>query len=337
MIRLLPAGATVGAAVEGPTAGGQLLEIYGDGFRLPNTDPVPLTPGKPFVVADRLRSVSVKFDGVEATAVEVVRTNLVRVITPPSPIPPLEASNYGAGAVDVVIQNLDDNEDPIGGETVTVTDGYIYRRVKFDATVESDFVRLVRTLIRMWKVQVLPNVVMTQNTDWDADISSASVDIGQTPAIVLVGPRTPENRFYSVNETLDELIGDDVQVRRKPQTVDVIFDVVGISDNPIEAMNIMTVAAEFVDRNPYLFMDRDPADVAKGRVRYEFDFLEGSGGGFAMVGGPNASNLHTFSGSIVVRGFDIEGFQGFAADHLVGLSEKLGDQGVSLDVGTLVG
>lgn len=330
VVRILPAGNLITDPVEGPTSGRQLIEIYGDGFRLPNTDPVAQTAGSPFIVAPKPRSVSVKFDGVEAVDVEVAKTNLLRVITPPTPITIDKANNHGAGAVDVVIQNLDDNEDPIGGESITLVDGYDYRRIKLDATVQADLVRLVRRFMRMVKAEILPEVVLTVNTDWDRDTLTQYVDIAKLPAIVLIGPGTPENRFYSQNSKPESFRNGRVETSRKPHTVDLLFDMVGISDDPIEALNILSVAIEFVNRNPFIFLDRDPADLSKGKVKYEFDFQPA--GGFSMGNKSNKSNVHSFNGSVVIRGFDIEGFQGFKGEHLQALSEQL-DEGVILDVG----
>lgn len=330
VVRLLPAGNEITDPVEGPTGGDQLLEIYGDNFRLPNTDPVVPIPGQPFVKAPRPRSVSVTFDGVEAKSAEVVKSNLIRVVTPATPIPANNANDNGQGSVDVVITNLDDNEDPIPGESITLVDAYTYRRVKLDATTESDFLRLVATLIDMIRVQVLPEVILTVNTDWDADTMTSKVEIAKLPAIVLAGPDTPENRFYSVNERLDELVNGQVEIRRKPHTIDLLFDIIGISDHPMEILNLMAVMTGFVDRNPFIEMYRDPADTSKGKVKYEFDFQ--TGGGLNLASRPNNSNLHNFNGSVLIRGFDIEGFQGFKGDHLSALSRTL-SEGVILDAG----
>jgi hypothetical protein len=329
VVRLLPFGASISDPVEGPTAGRQLIEIWGDGFRLPNTDPVPLVPGQPFVVAPKPRSVSVTFNGTEALKVEVRATNLLRVLTPSSSLPSDNANNNAAGVVDVVIQNLDDNEDPIPGEVVVLPAAYTYRRIKLDALNEHDLTRMVRTLIRMLKVQVLPEVILTSETDFDRDVSTAFVEIAKTPAIVLVGPSTPENRFYSKNAGDDELVDGVVQIRKKPHTVDLNFDLIGISNNPMELVNLMALTTTFIDSNPYIFMQKDPNDPSKGSAKYEFDFQPGSS--FSTSAKSNNANIQSFSGAITIRGFDIEGFQGFNGAILEALSETL-SEGVILDV-----
>ncbi len=234
----------------------------------------------------------------------------------------------GEGTVDVVITNLDDNGVPIGGESITVEDAYTYRRPRLDHANQHDLTRMVRQVIREWKRQVLAEVVHTDSTDYDSDTVTAAVEIAQLPAIVLLGPDTPENRFYSVNELPDELVNGVVEIRRKPHTVDLLFDVVGLSDSTVQCLNLMASATEFMNRNPYIFLDRDPDDPAAGQVQYEFDFQPG--GDFVRSRRANNSNLRTFSGSILVRGFDIEGYAGFADDAVRSTAEVLLDEDGSI-------
>lgn len=327
VIRILPFGADITDPVDGPVAGGHYVEIYGDGFRLPNTDPVTVTVGD-VVTADSVPSVRVTFGGVEAPRVDVLASNRIAVVTPPSPLTLMTGDQWGIGSVDVVIENLDDNGDAIAGETVTVADGYTYRGVKLDSATESDFARLVRTLLLELNRRVLSNVMLTVDTDFDSDTSSAFVDIATLPAVILQGPRTAENRFYSRNAASDALVGSDVHLRRKPHTVDLVFDILGVSNHPVEALNLMALCTQFVEGMPYIEMARDPDDSSQGVARYEFDFDGFSG--FGLANRPNNSNLHTFSGSVVIRGFDFEGFAGFTRAEVIGLLKPLGDQGLTL-------
>ncbi len=332
---ILPVGSTVGDPVEGPTAGRSLVLIFGDGFRLP-PDPPPDGPTGP-VVAGRVTSpspktVSVTFGGREALKVDVVRTNLLHVVTPISPVAANKANNHGAADVDVVITNLDDDGDPIGGETVTRVDGYTYRRPQLDATNSSDFLRLIEAMIEEWKRQVLPEVVFTVHTDFDDDTSSPIVDIAKLPMIALILREVPENRFYSTNERPEIESGGVVQTLRKPRTIDLLFDVVGASDSTMELMNLLAAANTFMEENIVIELDRDPADLSKGRVEYELDFQVG--GDFAIGRGASNSNLRQFSGAIVVRGFDIEGFTGFSSSAVrdLGVLTNDDESAVSLDV-----
>lgn len=298
---------------EGPTAGRSLVEIYGREFRLP-PDPTDPTDTGPIP-----KTVEVLFGGEPAKRVDVISPILLRVLPPKSPIQAFEANGYGAGDVDITIRNLDDNEDPIPGEEVTLADGYKYRRPKLDHASQSDLTRLVFNYVLEWRRQVLPNVLITQHTDFDSDTGDGLniVDIAEKPAIVLTGPATPENRFYSVNHERDwerDQYGD-AEMTRPPHTVDLLFDIVGISDSEVEMMNLMNAAIAFVERNPLIEMDRDPDDASKGRVEYEHDFQ--TGGEVQANQRPNDSNIIFFTGSVLIRGFDVEGFQGFELEDVV--------------------
>lgn len=329
-IRILPAGTAVGTPAEGPTAGRALVEIYGSGFRVPPA--VPPGPSAPpvngVVYAPAQQTVRVRFGGADAVRVDVIRSNLLRVLTPVCPlaVPALPADPGGLVALEVT--NLDDNGDPIPGETLIVPDAYTYRMVKLDASTESDFTRAIRTLLRMWKLQVLANVVLTQHTDYDPDVSTGFVEVADVPAIVLSGPSTPENRFYSLNEDQEINIGGIVEVRRKARTIDLVFRVIGISDSATECLNLMALAIEFMNRNPYFEVQRDVADASKGNARYEFAQTQE----FETGSRPNASNIHFFTGEVVIRGFDIEGFAGIPRDELRNLGVELTED-VNIETG----
>jgi hypothetical protein len=318
VVRILPAGADITDPVEGPTGGRHLVEIDGNNFRLP-------PEADDSIGGDVPKTVSVTFDGTEAPVVDVVRTNLLRIQTPISPLAAV-SPDFGAGLVDVVITNLDDNGDAIPGETITLVDGYKYRRPRLDATTESDLLRLVRTFIHSVKKQVLPEVVLTTNTDFDSDTTDGLniVDIAQLPSIVLQGPETPINRFYSVNQRIDEEISPGVvHIRRVPKTVDLNFAWIGMSNSTMELVNLMTACYRYMQDNPFITMDRDPSDPSKGTVDYEFDFQPG--GSFEVAGSNNNSNVRNFSGSVVIRGFDIEGYAGTFGQDLADLTTILTD------------
>jgi hypothetical protein len=61
-------------------------------------------------------------------------------------------------------------------------------------------------------------------------------------------------------------------------------------------------------------MPRDPANALSGRVRYEMDFA--SDGDLRVTSQPNESNVRSFSGSFVIRGFDLEDLTGVPGDAI---------------------
>lgn len=400
----------------GPTSGA-LVQVFGDGFRLPTIpDTTPAVAPPP--------SVEVLFDGVPGTDVKVLRTNRVLVQAPRSPVPPrvirmtgtpdltfvaatktitrdvgdwladgfrpeqrifvqgtvsnetprnaggqpvpfrvvtvtalvltLAAAEtltdegpvsgtqvatraYGEGIVDITVRNLDDNGDPIGGETVTVTAAYAYERVQL--ATETDFTRLVRELIRQVRLQVITNASTTTHVDFDSDVGDLldKADLAGLPGIALIGPDTTENRFYSLNgpQVFPQPNGE-VHIRREPHTVDLEFTVVGISDLKFELMNLHAQWNKFVDHNPFIFLDRDPSDPSAGQVKYEMEFIEGVTTGTR----PNASNLRTFAGALVIRGFDHEDQAGFVDEQLLDVTTEtvdVPDSGVGTPAAVAVG
>lgn len=333
---IIPVGSSVGDPAVGPTGGRSLVDIWGRNFREP-PDPPSFGPTgstvSGLVVTSEPQTVSVTFGGAEAERVIFLSPIHLQAITPITPLAGTKAGNWGEGSVDVVVTNLDDDGDPILGESVTVEDGFTYRHVKLDATTPSDLLRLVETLIQELKKQVIPEVVLTQSTDYDSSTGDGLniVDIAKTPAIVIVGPDLPENRFYSRNDQPEEAQGEDVTIYRKPRTVDLLFDVIGIvSDSIKELLNLESLMNEFMDRNPFISMVRDPDDLSKGSVSYEFDIQPN--GDFRTSKRPSNSNIRVFTGSILIRGFDIEGFAGFYHDSTIGKATTLTED-LELDVG----
>lgn len=100
--------------------------------------------------------------------------------------------------------------------------------------------------------------------------------------------------------------------RRVPYTVDLGFTLAGVADHTTELLNLMAATELFFHRNKYLEMDRDPESPLAGRVRYEMDFTPD--GDLRVTSQPNESNVRSFSGSFVVRGFDLEDLAGVPGD-----------------------
>ena len=89
-----------------------------------------------------------------------------------------------------------------------------------------------------------------------------------------------------------------------PYTVDVEFDIIGFSNNPMEMINLQHAATVFFKKNKELLMDLDSTDPSVGRAKYEMDLT--TDGDFKRTGQPNNSNLMSFSGRMVIRGFDVD-------------------------------
>jgi hypothetical protein len=77
----------------------------------------------------------------------------------------------------------------------------------------------------------------------------------------------------------------------------------------------MAATQLFFHKNKYLELARDPANASAGAVRYEMDVAHD--GGLKTTSTPNESNVRSFSGRFVVRGFDLEDLAGFAGESVV--------------------
>lgn len=280
---------------EGISTGGNLVEILGTNFR-PQPDPPPTGPSDPLP-----RTVAVTFGADLADDVRVQEDGRLSCLAPrflgePEAVPAL---------INVTVENLDDNGVPIAGESVTTADAYTYRRPEL--VEESDLQRLVRELTRELKRHVLLNVAITTQTDFDSDMADQLniADLSELPALVLVGPRLTGNRFYSVNRLDEQIAGIELWSRRRsPHTVDLEFGVFGVSDHTTELLNLMPALVRYMRDTPDISMLRDPAAPEEGRVKWEMDFTPG--GEPNVTTSPNESNVRTFAGTLVIKGFDIE-------------------------------
>ena len=223
---------------------------------------------------------------------------------------------HADGVVDVTIRNLDVDGASVPGGEATLAGAYRFLRPRIVA--ESDLTRLVRTLLRELKRQVIANVSMTVSVDYDdTTVDGMSViAISQLPSLVLSGPRVVENRFFSTNEPHEDVVpgasGPELMRRRPPYTVDLSFTLTAASDRTVELLNLMAAAATFLNRNRWVELPRDPDDPAAGTTRWEMD-PEGE----FQTRLDGHDDVRVFSCGFVVRGFDI-------------------DEGLPLDVGKAV-
>jgi len=267
----------------GPTSGGDLVRLVGTGFA-PN--------------------VAILFDGASAEVLSVREEAGVWLadVRPPAHL---------EGAVDVLLRNLDVDGVPVPGEDALLAGAYRFLRPRIVS--ESDLTRIVRTLLRELKRQVLANASMTVSVDYDdTTIDGLNVvALSKLPSLVLSGPRVVENRFFSTNEPHEDMIpgagGPELQRRRPPLTVDLAFTLTAASDRTVELLNLMAAVATFLNRNRWIALPRDPEDDGAGTVRWEMD---PEGEVQTRLDGPD--DIRAFTWGFVVRGFDID--EGLPAD-----------------------
>jgi hypothetical protein len=292
---------------QGPASGQTLLTITGTGMRLPPQPPArrPTTSGLPQTVEIRIGTrpatrVLVREDAANPNG--TIATCLTPAGTP--------------GPADIIIQNLDGAGQSIAGEAVLLPGAFTYERTAL--STESSLTRLVRTLLRTLKAQVIENVNLTVHTDFDAAPENGAhlAAVARLPALVLAGPELRQSRTYSINQQPVRALRDaeGLALHRVPYTVDVGFTLIGITDRTAELLNLMSLCTLFLHKNKQLVMARDPQDPDAGHVAYDMDFAPS--GQFQVRSQPSESNVRHFVGELVVHGFDIDEPDGIAIEYV---------------------
>lgn len=313
---MVPTLASVTPAI-GLTAGGSLVTLVGTGFRVPTSQPGP-APGP---------TVLVLFGGIPATDVRVQSDSQLTCLLPPANdavFPSPRPSAIAPMLVGVSVTNLDDTGAPIAGEVVTVPSAFAFILPKSTSEFESDFTRTVRALVRLMKRELLAEVTIAVQTDYDPTTGDELhvTKFAKLPAFTLIGPELDENRMYSLNEapsfpdgtvsSADGVSPGGYIETKVPYTVDVRYQVACASDTKTELLNLMSNFIAFMHANKWLYVDRSPTNPALGQVRIEMDFAPG--GLPRNTSTPNTSNVVSWTANIVLRGLDIEAFSGLTDD-----------------------
>lgn len=277
----------------GPTGGRRVIKVWGSNFQLappPPAQGIAPTPNP---------SVAVLFGTEPAREVRVMASSLLHVTTP----------SHDPGTVNLTVKNIDQDGVDVPGESVTKTAAYTFARPSFTRSRpqdQSNLTRLVRTLILMLQREVIANTVETTHTDFDDDIADGAnvAALAEVPGLVVSGPFLKLNRFYSTNQPREKDDADgETFTQYPPRTVDLNFTIIAVDELMTRALDLVAETTACFLRNPTIRMLRDPA-VPGDYVEYELEIEQD--GDFKSVGAPNNSNIRAFSGTVVIRGFDIE-------------------------------
>lgn len=280
----------------GVTGGRFLVVVQGTNFQLPAAPPATGPAPKP-PASVRAWLVAADSTLTEVERVDVVSATQLHVLVP----------SHDPGVVALRVDNVDASGTTIPGETVTLANALTLRRPMLSgeaATAERILARVVRTLLRAVKREVMENVALTVHTDFDATPADGlnTIEIAELPSLVFVGPQLTNNRFYSSNVPRQVTVPGGFATLRPSRCVDVGFNLLAASESVLELLNIQQEVAAFFERNPYLYVQRDPADASAGRVRYELALTSDPQSGNT----PNESNVRQFSAALVVRGVDLD-------------------------------
>jgi hypothetical protein len=289
----------------GPTGGQTYVEIAGTNFAM-----LPVPTVFPAVVPAARVGVSTVVTR-EATRVEVDATTHLSCLTPVGD----HAENDASLVASIIVTNLDSSGVPITGETVTKTNAFTYSLPSL--AVESEYVRILRALIQEFKRQVCEETVLTTETDWDDDTSDDAQETPEptVPSLTLIGPRLSETDVRQSASAIKVQSGLTWKDYRPGRVKDCEFDIVlatGGEAAMTQGLNLCAQVVEFFERNPYLVLPLDPADLSKGNGYLELEMLAAPD----ADGLQNLDNLRSFRGSFVLKGVPFEGLPGIADDRL---------------------
>lgn len=297
----------------GETTGRNLIEIVGTGFSAPAPGSLP----PPIVASKPPPTMRVFFGSEEATSVMVYSETQLTCIAP----------SGVTGSVDVRVENLDAAGVMVPGEFAVKANAYQYGMPSY---LKEGILQLtVRTLLLEMQKQIMPNVRWKTQVEYDERPDTERVDPAKLPSLTIVGPTTPENRFYSVNGT-HTVVGTDGAVRsfRSPYTIDLHFTLVCETNNSMLLLNLWQAVQAFFHENKYLTVKNVSDAVNAGVEKYEMDLLRP---GLRNTGVHSADNLQRFSGSFEIRGVNVYGRAGSTLGGMVGTTASADEIDIEIE------
>ena len=304
----------------GHAGGGSLVELTGTNFRLPpEPPPGPTTGGTP-------ETLRVTVGGVLATRVAVLSATRAFAVTAAA-----VTSAIIATPVDVVVQNIDDDGDPIAGETVTLAGGFTFHRPALDGTKRTVIGRVAAALESSFKLQVLANTTVAPvHPDYDR---VSVLNTGDLPALTLLGPRLFSHNALRENafQEADLGAGTEFRLDKPPDFVDAVFDIEGAAAHTEQLLNLLYAVRQHFIRNPELVVQPDPGDAETLRLPLRWD----RDPSVVRVTGSNVVKL--FRGTLRVIGLEIGGFWEFSNDLSADAEIATAVDTIEVDAGSLAG
>lgn len=283
----------------GLTAGRELATIAGTGF---NTD----------VDSDGVARMGVKFGTLEASRVRVRSATSLDCLTPIA----------DPAVYDLEVEDLDTTE------TDSLSSAFTFARPEIGGgTYNSDLWRVIEALIVELKRQVIEEVVLTTQVEFDADTADdlSIIKVAKVPAIVLVGPDVIDSAgpYSRVVEEFEHVGGGSYERKRSVDVKNLRFMLHGVDDHAVRLFNLMREVISFFRRNAVLRVLSDPADP-NSAVR-ELDMRPPNPGEWLTQTTPNIHNQKHFSGEFSIIGVPI-------GHDDVDLTSEGGDEGEEIEV-----
>lgn len=271
----------------GPTSGGNLVRLVGDGF----------TP-----------RIAVRFGALPAQVTRTVAHHGAFVAD-------LTAPAHPAGAVDLSITALDADGAP-SPDTNVVPGAYTFEAP--DLLVDADLTRICRAIVQRFRRDLLANTHLAVHVDVDPatlDLADPTgplrvTPIATLPSVILSGPTLrPSGPYRSRGSTFAPADDDTVLALGPATIVDLAFTLTGASRGVAELLTLFAATRRCVARMPWLAMLRVPDDATAGTVRWD---LDPDGDWRTQI--PGGEGVHLFTGGLVVRGVALD--EGLATDRV---------------------
>lgn len=276
-----------------------MATISGTGF---NTD----------VDSDGVARMGVKFGTLEASRVRVRSAISLDCLTPIA-----DPDTY-----DVEVEDLDT------AETDTLSQAFTFARPEIGgATYNSDLWRVIDAVILELKRQVIEEVVLTTQIEFDDTTGDALsvIKVAEVPAIVLVGPDVLDSGgpYSRVVEEPEHVGGGTYERKRSIDIKTLRFMLHGVDDHTVRLVNLMREVISFFRRNAVLRVLSDPSDP-NSAVR-ELDMRPPNPSEWTTQSVPNIHNQRHFSGMFSIVGVPI-------GHDDVDLTSEGGDEGEAIEV-----
>jgi hypothetical protein len=273
--------------------GGQMIVVEGTDFQLPYPPPLDVNG----VLPTPPPTMTVTVGGRQCRNVRVLSATQVECLT--KPVDP--------GALAVVVRNLDAAGAIVPGESASASGLLTARRAELWQA--ADLLRLEMALILELRRQVIASTHKTTAVDYD-DTPNAVLDIpdiAELPTLTIQGPQIVEDRDYIYDLTPTAVVGTAFSRRRTPKALNLTYRFVAMDNKQVRNMNLMALMFQFLQNNPFIELLRQEDDLSKGTVRYELAQV----GEVTTFTGSSSSDIRGFSGSLVIRGFQVEDVVGF--------------------------
>lgn len=225
------------------------MTLTGWGYKLPADPPAG------YLGDDVTPTVAVLVNGRAADAVAVLSSTEIQIIIPAYLGDPSAMST----AVDVVVKNLDDDGDPIAGEEATLAAAFTYKHP--DLTVNANVDWITRNLLRTLRRNLIDNVAISASPDFSSLPLTQVTYVSGLPAVALDGPTVKENKALRDNEFRVEDHPVSGKTRKNaPFTADLLYDILLIGRNKVEAQNLKEAALSYFHRRPIFIFPAGPSD-----------------------------------------------------------------------------